>query len=411
MPFSGMITRIESPKPSRYALDFLTPPQNNQVAVRVVIEHLNKSFSGPNGERIAALQDFNLTVEAGELMTILGPSGCGKTTALRLVAGLDSPDSGTVAFDGQVVNRVPPKDRDVALVFQSPALYPHLSAHDNMAFGLTVRRLPKAEISRRVKEAAEWLGLLDCLERLPHALSSGERQRVALGRAVVRQPKVLMFDEPLSNLDAPLRGQMRAEIARLQARLAVTVLYVTHDQVEALTLGGRVAVMNAGALQQVGPPRQVYQHPANLFIARFVGSHPMNLFRGALLREDDTLVFQEEPEKEGALPKGLRLRIPQELAARVNPHVGRKLVLGLRSEDLAVTLPAPTNPQDGTAVGTVETVESVGAETYWRVSRGSGSLVVRAPAMQPAVAGEQVRLTLDLRRAHFFDPETQRAIQ
>src|ERR1051326_161503 len=221
---------------------------------RVVLEHLTKVFKGSKGEGVRPVDDVNLKVEDKELVVLVGPSGCGKTTTLRLIAGLEDATSGSVSIDGQAMNGVAPKERDVAMVFQNHALYPHMTGYENMAFGLKLRRLPRPEIQKRVKEASEMLGLSDCLDRLPQALSGGERQRVALGRAIVRRPKVFLFDEPLSNLDAPMRGQMRAEIARLHSRLGATVIYVTHDQIEAMTLGQRIAVMNAGVIQQVGGP-------------------------------------------------------------------------------------------------------------------------------------------------------------
>jgi multiple sugar transport system ATP-binding protein len=238
---------------------------------RVTIKGVTREFSGAGGERIRALDGATLAVEDKELLTIVGPSGSGKTTLLRLIAGLDEPDAGTIALDGKVQNGVPPQDRDVAMVFQHHALYPHLTAAENLAFGLKLRKVPWEEILRRVAEAAEMLKIAHCLNRRPAGLSGGERQRVALGRALVRHPRVFLLDEPLSQLDAPLRAQMRSEIAALQARLGVTMIYVTHDQAEAMALGQRVAVMHQGAVQQVAEPRQLQEHPANLFVAGFIG--------------------------------------------------------------------------------------------------------------------------------------------
>jgi multiple sugar transport system ATP-binding protein len=237
---------------------------------QVVFERLSKTFAGPSGAKVRALDSFSLTVEAGELLTLIGPSGCGKTTALRLLAGLETPDAGTLSLDGKVLNDVPPQDREVAMVFQSHALYPHLTARENLAFGLTLRRRPKSEIARRVGELAEMLGLGDCLERLPRELSGGQRQRVALGRALARRPKVLLLDEPLSSLDTPLRLQLRTELAKLHQTLRATWIYVTHDQGEAVTLGRRLAVMRDGALCQVDVPERIRQSPANEFVASFL---------------------------------------------------------------------------------------------------------------------------------------------
>jgi multiple sugar transport system ATP-binding protein len=238
---------------------------------RVAIEHLTKEFKGPHGEHIRALTDASLTANSGEFLVIVGPSGCGKTTTLRIIAGLEEPTGGTVQIDGEVVNSVAPKDRDIAMVFQNGALYPHMTVFENMVFGLQARKCPRAEADQRVREAAEVLDLGGCLERKPDALSGGQRQRVALGRAMVRRPKVFLFDEPLANLDAPMRLQMRAEISRLHTRLAATMIYVTHDQVEAMALGDRIAVMRDGAIQQVAKPMTLYREPANLFVAGFIG--------------------------------------------------------------------------------------------------------------------------------------------
>jgi multiple sugar transport system ATP-binding protein len=266
---------VNSPPHSHYSRLSVAPAQNNLVA-QVVIAHLTKLFAGASGESVRAVEDLSLVVEDREFLVLVGPSGCGKTTTLRLIAGLEEPTQGTISIGGRPVTNLPPKERDVAMVFQNPALYPHLSAYDNMAFGLTLRKCPKAEIQRRVVEAAELLDLNGCLPRRPHELSGGQRQRVAIGRAIVRRPALFLFDEPLSNLDAPLRAQMREEIARLHTQLGASMVYVTHDQVEAMTLGDRVAVLQAGVLQQVGPPVELYRRPANPFVASFIGSLPMN---------------------------------------------------------------------------------------------------------------------------------------
>lgn len=239
---------------------------------RVSIENVSRVFHGPRGEGIAALSGVTLTIESGEMLAVVGPSGSGKTTLLRLIAGLEQPSEGTVKIDGQVMNGVPPKDRNVAMVFQNPALFPHLTVFENLALGLRLRHVPKPERQQRVREVAELLGLGTCLERMPAALSGGERQRVAFGRALVRRPKVFLLDEPLSQLDAPLRAQLRGEIASLQARLGATMMYVTHDQAEAMTLGQRVAVLRAGALQQVAAPNELQRRPANAFVAEFMSA-------------------------------------------------------------------------------------------------------------------------------------------
>src|SRR6266702_3731404 len=269
--------------------------KNGGVA-RVVIEHLSKVFTGPRGESIHAVVDASLSVEDKEFVVLVGPSGCGKTTTLRLIAGLEEASSGVISIDGKVVNDLAPRDRDIAMVFQNYALYPHMSVYENMAFGLKVRNHPKEEIDKRVKEAAEILDLLPCLDRKPAALSGGQRQRVAVGRAIVRQPKVFLFDEPLSNLDAKMRVQMRTELTKLHQRLQATMIYVTHDQTEAMTMGDRIVVINDGVVQQTDAPLVLYNEPVNLFVAGFLGSPPMNFVKGTLKGESDSFVFSEMGE-------------------------------------------------------------------------------------------------------------------
>src|SRR5438477_2567831 len=247
---------------------------------RIVLDKVSKIFKGPKGEEVRAVNNVSLTIENQEFLVLVGPSGCGKSTTLRMMAGLEEVSRGTISIDGKIVNDVEPKNRDVAMVFQNYALYPHMTVYENMAFGLKLRKYPKAEIEKRVRETAEVLGISALLDRLPKALSGGQRQRVAVGRAIVRQPKAFLFDEPLSNLDAMMRVQMRMEILKLRARLATTTVYVTHDQVEAMTMGDRIAVMKEGVVQQVADPIRLYNHPANLFVGGFIGTPPMNFFRG-----------------------------------------------------------------------------------------------------------------------------------
>src|SRR5438477_7813701 len=290
----------------------------------IALEQLSKVY--PDGTH--AVTDLNLHVEDGEFVVLVGPSGCGKTTALRMVAGLEDISGGTVRIGDRVVNKLPPKDRDLAMVFQNYALYPHMSAYDNMAFGLKMRSLPKAEIRRRVQDAARVLGLETVLKKRPRTLSGGQRQRVAMGRAIVRQPQVFLMDEPLSNLDAKLRVQMRAEIARIQRDLAATTIYVTHDQVEAMTLGHRVAVMDKGVLQQVDVPQVLYDRPANLFVAGFIGSPAMNLFEASLVAEGDAASITVGHQR---LVVGPRLLAERPELGR---WIGRRVVAGIRPEDL-----------------------------------------------------------------------------
>jgi multiple sugar transport system ATP-binding protein len=263
-----------------------------------------------------AVRDFNLDIEDGEFLVLVGPSGCGKSTTLRMVAGLEDITKGDIRISDRIVNDVPPKDRNIAMVFQNYALYPHMNVYDNMAFGLKLRKLPKAEISERVNKAAAILGLEELLKRKPKALSGGQRQRVAMGRAIVREPAVFLFDEPLSNLDAKMRVEMRKEILQLHGRIDTTMIYVTHDQVEAMTLGDRICVMNVGIIEQVGPPTVIFDHPASLFVARFIGTPPMNLFEGTLRAENGGLVFDGD---------SIQCPLPPEKAAMLQGCEGKKV--------------------------------------------------------------------------------------
>ncbi|MBI4207913.1 MAG: sn-glycerol-3-phosphate ABC transporter ATP-binding protein UgpC [Betaproteobacteria bacterium] len=334
----------------------------------------------------------------GELLVLVGPSGCGKSTVLRMIAGLEPISGGTVSIDGRIVNDVAPKDRDIAMVFQSYALYPHMSVAENLAFGLKLRRKPPAEISQRVRAAAEKLGLLEVLEHRPGMLSGGQRQRVALGRAIVRNPKVFLLDEPLSNLDAKLRLSMRMEIAKLQRSLRATMIYVTHDQIEAMTLGQRIVVLNGGVIQQIDTPMRLYERPVNLFVAGFFGSPAMNFFRGVLARNGGLRLI----ENDVTLPIG-------DLAhthPRIKEYEGREIVLGLRPEDLR---PAPNDAaHSGVPVfsARLEYVEPVGNEVFLNLRFGACDLVARiAPTTLPE-PGSAVRLTFPPANLHCFDPQS-----
>ncbi|MBX6341044.1 MAG: sn-glycerol-3-phosphate ABC transporter ATP-binding protein UgpC, partial [Thermomicrobiaceae bacterium] len=291
----------------------------------VVYDHVSKRF-----ESVTALNDLALTIEDGEFLVLVGPSGCGKSTALRCLAGLEEITSGDVIIGDRVVTHVPPKDRDIAMVFQNYALYPHMNVRDNMAFGLQLRRFPKQEIDRRVQEAARLLGLEALLDRKPRQLSGGQRQRVALGRAIVREPQVFLMDEPLSNLDAKLRVQTRAEIIKLQQRLGTTTIYVTHDQTEAMTMGHRIAVMSAGVLQQLDTPQEIYDRPANLFVATFIGSPAMNVFPAMVDRGDGGMRLVSD---------GVVLRVPSARADRLEGYLGREVLVGIRPEHFEVAGP------------------------------------------------------------------------
>jgi multiple sugar transport system ATP-binding protein len=377
---------------------------------RVVLEHLTKVFKGPRGESVRAVDKVSLTVEDKELLVLVGPSGCGKTTTLRLIAGLEEPTEGRISIDGQVVNGVPPRDRDIAMVFQNYALYPHMSAYENMAFGLKLRKFPRAEIEGRVREAADILGLTACLDRKPESLSGGERQRVALGRAMVRQPRVFLFDEPLSNLDTALRLQMRAEISRLHRQLAATMIYVTHDQDEALTLGDRIAVMKEGVIQQVADPMKLYRSPANLFVAGFIGSPPMNFFRGTVVSKGNALFFREQTPSGSALPNPITLPLEAANATSLRCYLEKPIMLGLRPEDIVLRQNAPEAPPDRTIEAIADVVQPMGSETHIYLTTAGHSFVARLPASATVQAGQTLSLVFEMARAHLFDPVTGQTV-
>jgi multiple sugar transport system ATP-binding protein len=377
---------------------------------QVVLDHLTKLFTGPAGKSIRAVDDACLTVQDKELLVLVGPSGCGKTTTLRLIAGLEEPTEGTIAISGKVVNRAPPKGRDVAMVFQNFALYPHMTVYDNLAFGLKIRHFSRAETDQRVRDAARVLHLDDCLDRPPAALSGGERQRVALGRALVRRPGLLLLDEPLSNLDAATRLQMRAEISRLHARLGSTMIYVTHDQVEALTLGHRVAVMRDGRIQQVDAPATLYARPANLFVAAFVGSPPMNLFDGTVTDKGTALAFEETPCSPAAAPGPLVLWLDASFVPRLRSHIGKPVVLGIRPEHITCSRPSVSSAHEGALQAVVELVQSAGAESYLHLARPARPIVARVPGSYSAAPNQTLALTFDVSNCHFFDPSSGAAL-
>jgi multiple sugar transport system ATP-binding protein len=372
---------------------------------RVVLEHVDKVFKGPKGQAIHAVRDVCLAVEDQELVVLVGPSGCGKSTTLRLIAGLEEVSAGQISIGGHVVNNVAPQDRDVAMVFQNYALYPHMTVYENLAFGLQLRRSTKPEIDRRVQEVGQTLGLTPFLDRLPKALSGGQRQRVAVGRAIVRRPKVFLLDEPLSNLDANMRLQMRLELARLHRRLAATMIYVTHDQVEAMTLGERIAVMNEGRIQQAADPLTLYRAPANLFVAGFIGSPPMNCFRGLLDADHQGLVFREQPGP----PTGLALRVADEHLARLAPRAGRPVVLGLRPEDIVAERGNEPASGERCARATVELVEPTGPDTYLHLTTGGLSFVARVHPGRRVAVGDALNVCFHMAGAHYFDPATGQA--
>ncbi|PZN09374.1 MAG: glycerol-3-phosphate ABC transporter ATP-binding protein [Bacillota bacterium] len=368
---------------------------------RVELRGVTKRFG-----QTVAVDNVSLTIEDGEFLVLVGPSGCGKSTLLRLIAGLEEVSEGEIYIDDRPVNDVPPKDRDVAMVFQNYALYPHMTVYDNMAFGLRMRKFPRDEIDRRVRQAAETLGLTHLLKRRPAQLSGGQRQRVALGRAIVRDPKVFLMDEPLSNLDAQLRVQMRTELARLHQRLGTTTIYVTHDQVEAMTLGDRIVVMRDGKLQQVATPHQLYAEPANVFVATFIGSPPMNLVRGTLRRDGEDIWFEAE-----AIRCPIRGALAEHAAAYLEGQSTRPVILGVRPEHVISDPERVADLPEGRLEATVEVVEPLGAETYLYVAVGPHNLTVRTDPRMQVRAGDRLSLALDGDHLHLFDAETEQAIR
>ncbi len=360
----------------------------------VSIRKLNKMFDVTH-----VVKDVDLEIRDKEFVVLVGPSGCGKTTTLRMVAGLEAITSGQILIDDSVVNEVPPMDRDIAMVFQNYALYPHMSVAGNMAFGLKMRKFAKPEIESRIKRAAAILGIENLLERKPRQLSGGQRQRVALGRAIVRDPKVFLFDEPLSNLDAKLRVQMRVELKKLHERLGTTAIYVTHDQVEAMTLGDRVVVMKDGWVQQVGEPLELYNTPANRFVAGFIGSPAMN-FIEATLGESDGAVVAEAP--------GLRLTLPGPQAARARAKAGRAITLGIRPEDVHVA--TDSDPANLCFDAIVEVVEQLGSEILLDTRVGPATVVASVEPTMRIRSNDRLRMSLKPERLHLFDAETEAAI-
>jgi len=373
---------------------------------KVLIENLVKTYPEKNGPGVTAVKGISLAIDDREFMVLVGPSGCGKSTTLRMIAGLEEINGGTIAIDGKVVNQVLPKDRDIAMVFQNYALYPHMSVYENMAFGLKLRKFPKAEIEARVGEAAAMLGLQDYLHRKPKALSGGQRQRVAVGRAIVRKPKVFLFDEPLSNLDAKMRVSTRTEISKLHGRLGATMIYVTHDQVEAMTMGDRICVMKDGNIMQVAEPLTLYNRPANLFVAGFIGSPPMNFFKGTLQRTGNSLSFVEN-NSAGA---PVRLALNETLSGKAAGYVDKPVVFGIRPENVQDTLTV-TNPDPARTIEVkVDVSEPMGAETYLYLDTGATSFIARVRPTDRFEVNQKVKVTFDLDHAHLFDPATEAAL-
>jgi multiple sugar transport system ATP-binding protein len=360
----------------------------------VTLDHVTKKY----GE-VVAVDDLSLEIEDGEFMVFVGPSGCGKTTSLRMIAGLEEITGGTVSIGDRIVNDVPPKDRDIAMVFQSYALYPHMTVRDNLAFGLKLRKVDKKEIERRIQEAAEILDLGPFLDRKPKELSGGQRQRVALGRAIVREPAVFLMDEPLSNLDAKLRVQTRAEIARLHQRLETTIVYVTHDQVEAMTMGHRIAVMSQTRLQQVGSPQALYDHPDNKFVAGFIGSPSMNFLPVTLEGSGETASLKSE---------GIEIPLPKDFREGVGAAGGREFIIGIRPEHFDVAAGPGTH---GMATSTADVVEYLGNEELLHVNLAGKDTVAVVPSERKVRPGDAVTLHVPLDKIHLFDAATELSVR
>jgi multiple sugar transport system ATP-binding protein len=363
---------------------------------RVAFDHVTKRFGD-----VVAVDDLCLEVHDKEFLVLLGPSGCGKSTALRLVAGLEEPTKGSVIIGDRIVDGVEAKNRNVAMVFQNYALFPHMSVYDNMGFGLRMRRVNRQDRHQKVLDAARMLGLQDLLRRRPGELSGGQRQRVALGRAMVRNPSVFLMDEPLSNLDAKLRVQTRRELIKLHRQLETTVIFVTHDQVEAMTMGARVAIIHEGALQQVGDPQEVYQHPASLFVASFIGSPAMNFFHGDLQLQDGQLI---------AHSGGARFPLAEGQARALAALRGEEVIIGVRPEHVVPDWEAEEGPEPCLS-GVVDTVESMGHEQHVTFSVGDGTVVARLDAGRSLREGERLRLRIDPAHMHFFDPDGGQRIE
>lgn len=362
----------------------------------VEMKNLTKVYEGG----VRAVENVNITVNDEEFVVLVGPSGCGKTTTLRMVAGLEDITDGELYIDNEIKNDVPPKDRDIAMVFQNYALYPHMSVYDNMAFGLKIRKFPKQDIDNRVKEAAQILDIEELLERKPKALSGGQRQRVAVGRAIVRKPKVFLFDEPLSNLDAKLRVQMRAEISSLHNRLKATMIYVTHDQVEAMTMADKIVVMKNGVIQQIGSPLDLYNGPINRFVAGFIGSPPMN-FLTVQIKEEGNKIFIVEDDQQ------LEIQSNTPHYERLKSYIGKEIIFGVRPEDLQHTEKA----EEGKTIKTeVTVVEPLGAEVHIYVNTAKHSMISRVdPRVLPHV-GDTIYFIPDWSKVIFFDIESEKAL-
>lgn len=367
---------------------------------KVTLKGVTKRFGD-----VVAVKGIDLEIKDKEFLVLVGPSGCGKSTTLRMVAGLEEISDGTVEIGETIVNDIPPKDRDIAMVFQNYALYPHMDVYNNMAFGLKLRKFPKEEIDRRVKEAATILGIENLLDRRPKQLSGGQRQRVALGRAIVREPQVFLMDEPLSNLDAKLRVQMRAELSKLHDRLNTTIIYVTHDQTEAMTMGDRIVVMKDGVIQQVDDPLTLYNKPVNMFVAGFIGSPAMNFLNGKVTKEGENFYVTNG---------SIRLKLPADKVqefSKIKTYVDRDVVIGIRPEDISdASVSDFAVTADNSFTAPVEVVEPLGSEIYLYLAIGENTLIARVDAGSKAKVGDSLKVAVNTNKIHIFDAETEEAI-
>ncbi|MBI3601307.1 MAG: sn-glycerol-3-phosphate ABC transporter ATP-binding protein UgpC [Candidatus Omnitrophica bacterium] len=361
------------------------------------LKNLSKTYKGGAN----AVNDVNLEIADKEFVVLVGPSGCGKSTTLRMIAGLEEVSCGEIWIDDKLVNDVPAKDRNIAMVFQNYALYPHMTVFENMAFGLKLRNYPKAEIEKRVHEAADILGIKKYLDRRPRQLSGGERQRVAVGRSIVRKPSVFLFDEPLSNLDAKMRVQMRTEIHKLRLRLQTTFIYVTHDQTEAMTMGDRIVVMKDGVIQQSADPMSIYDNPANKFVASFIGSPPINMMTGRIIKRDHKFFFDEGK---------FQVKLIEEMCPKMSRYEGQEVLLAIRSEDIYDKLFASEASADNTVRATCEVVEPLGSEVFLYLTSGQHSFIARVGAHDRPEVNRDMDLVFDMSKVHFFDTQTEETI-
>ncbi len=364
---------------------------------QVSLKNVCKIFPG----NVTAVNNISLGIENKEFMVLVGPSGCGKSTTLRMIAGLEEISSGDVFIGNKRVNEVPAKDRDIAMVFQNYALYPHMTVFENMSFGLRLRHIPKQEIMQRVSEAADILGIKRLLNRKPRELSGGERQRVAVGRAIVRKPMVFLFDEPLSNLDAKMRVQMRTEIHKLHIRLQTTIIYVTHDQVEAMTMGDRIAVMKDGVLNQLEDPIDVYDHPKNKFVASFIGSPPMNIMQGRIIKKEGRLYFDEGK---------IQVKLVEDMYKKMTSYVGNEVFFGIRSEDIYDKLFVSEAPPENIVRVNCEVFEPMGSEVYLYLNTGKHTFIARVGAHDRPKVNQEMDVVFDMSKVHFFDINTEETI-